>query len=276
MNQFEIVPDKKHRVIDLASEAGIDTSAWRNYRGKNPAANPKYCYEWALVEPDKVVLLNLWYEDIERHDGAWSFQFSPREWGRYPDGRALKPIWIKRADALETAIATAYHNGLPLRVVVCSGQRRQTKALDLNASKISKRVLDPVSWAVTSYDRKNGQCTLVRGSTPDIYVDQFSTQEQSPPERLKGSSYHFSRSSDVRRQVRLRAKGRCEYCSELGFRMENGSIYIETHHIVPLSEDGMDNLGNVVALCPNHHRRAHFASDRLRMREKLLALAASG
>lgn len=56
-----------------------------------------------------------------------------------------------------------------------------------------------------------------------------------------------------------KAKGVCESCeSSLDF---NDSItawpFLEVHHKVPLSDDGLDNEENTVALCPNCHRRAH-------------------
>jgi hypothetical protein len=86
-------PSSRRRVIDLVRDAGIDVSDWANYgNGRKPAAaNPKYCYEWAFVEPGKVVVLNLWYADLRvrvsvfRTFPHWFFksipqQVQPREW----------------------------------------------------------------------------------------------------------------------------------------------------------------------------------------------------
>lgn len=56
--------------------------------------------------------------------------------------------------------------------------------------------------------------------------------------------------------------------------MADGKIYLETHHIVPLSEDGLDTEKNVAALCPNHHREAHHGVIKTEMRKKLLNLIA--
>lgn len=57
--------------------------------------------------------------------------------------------------------------------------------------------------------------------------------------------------------------------------MEYGSIYVETHHIIPLSEDGLDSEGNVVAICPNHHREAHHGQQKADMRQLLIQRVAS-
>jgi excisionase family DNA binding protein len=39
---------------------------------------------------------------------------------------------------------------------------------------------------------------------------------------------------------------------------------IEHHHIVPRAAGGPDAQGNMITLCPTHHRRAHIASSRVR------------
>jgi predicted restriction endonuclease len=72
----------------------------------------------------------------------------------------------------------------------------------------------------------------------------------------------FARNDTVRRMVLIRAGGYCEFCGSEGFRKPDGSIYIESHHIIALAKDGEDRLTNVIGLCPNHHREAHFGECR--------------
>jgi len=57
-----------------------------------------------------------------------------------------------------------------------------------------------------------------------------------------------------------RAKGICEKCNRKApfLRDKDNSPYLEIHHKLPLSEGGEDTLDNVVALCPNCHRQAHY------------------
>src|SRR5690606_4963284 len=95
------------------------------------------------------------------------------------------------------------------------------------------------------------------------------------PERRVVNSEAFIRNPDVRRRVLFRARGKCEWCSNNGFEMENGKVYLETHHVIPLSKGGLDLESNVAALCPNHHREAHFGVISQIMREKLLSLIQS-
>ena len=56
-----IRPRERHRVMDLVAEAGVDVSDWANGKGgaAKATANPRYCYEWAFVEPKKLVVLNI-------------------------------------------------------------------------------------------------------------------------------------------------------------------------------------------------------------------------
>lgn len=51
-------------------------------------------------------------------------------------------------------------------------------------------------------------------------------------------------------------------------------IYLETHHVQPLSEGGTDSEDNVAALCPNDHRKAHYSAEAAEIREHLRATLA--
>ena len=47
------------------------------------------------------------------------------------------------------------------------------------------------------------------------------------------------------------------------FPREDGSPYIEVHHIIPLFENGEDSLPNLSVLCAHHHKMAHFAANHI-------------
>jgi 5-methylcytosine-specific restriction protein A len=66
------------------------------------------------------------------------------------------------------------------------------------------------------------------------------------------------------------ANGRCELCqADAPFEDSMGFPFLEVHHIVPLAEGGTDTPANVVALCPNCHRRCHHGRDRDALGAKL-------
>lgn len=59
--------------------------------------------------------------------------------------------------------------------------------------------------------------------------------------------------------AKKRAKGNCTLCGNPApFADLHGNPYLESHHITWLSEGGKDSLDNVVALCPNCHRKMHI------------------
>lgn len=160
----EIMPKKRERVMDLVSAAGVNVDDWANFKGgpKKAASNPKYCYEWAFVEPQKVVVLNLWYEALDVRDGkivrVLNMRESAQDFGQLP----RKAIWGTRALRMDKAIQEAINCQLPIRVIVCSGSRRGIDQPKTEASKVEKRLLDPAPWTVTLYDWNTGQCTLTR------------------------------------------------------------------------------------------------------------------
>lgn len=72
----------------------------------------------------------------------------------------------------------------------------------------------------------------------------------------------YQRSAAVKLYALTRAAGVCEGCGvSAPFMTAQGRPYLEVHHINKLSDGGPDHPGHVIALCPNCHRRAHYADD---------------
>ncbi len=46
------------------------------------------------------------------------------------------------------------------------------------------------------------------------------------------------------------------------FLRDDGSPYIEVHHIIPLCRNGEDALWNLSVLCAHHHKMAHYADNK--------------
>ncbi len=96
MGQLEdLRPVEKRRVFDLVKEAGLDVSDWANFsRGpKWTAANPKYCYEWAFVEPGRVVILSLWHAQLQERRGTITWSRNLRDWiQRHPGPESAKAV----------------------------------------------------------------------------------------------------------------------------------------------------------------------------------------
>jgi len=53
-------------------------------------------------------------------------------------------------------------------------------------------------------------------------------------------------------------------CKNTFFR-EDGTRYIEVHHIIPLCKGGEEGLWNLSILCAHHHRMAHYSDAKTRI-----------
>jgi hypothetical protein len=264
----DIRPLTRRLVYDLAQEAGFDTSDWlaSSNDSLRPKANPKYCYEWAYEEPGKLIVLNLWHEEMAEEDGRIVQRGNMRsEAGAHREAGGRQQ-WINRALRFDGALQSALRGGLPVRVIVLT--RTAEKADPAKPSRVAFRALDDEPWTITNYDWISGEYELTRGLP---YVDQFDITEAvgSTVERHEFSGSAFARDGAVRDRVLRRARGRCELCGELGFVTFGGRLYLETHHVVPLCEGGADEDWNVVAICAHDHRRAHHAHDREAIRIRL-------
>lgn len=264
-----LAPRHKHRVYDLVRDAGVDVRHWSDYkRSDKPAANPRFCYEWSFVDPGNVIVLCLWHAEMEERGGRICHDVDLRTKEAEARAAGRSPNWLGRARKMRDAIRLAYEQRLPVRVIVLSGDRQDLKDPARQASSVQLRDLDPVPWSVTHFDPKTEASTLTRGAPPVPYVDQFDLVGV-PPVRTVVSGTTFTRDAGVRRRALTRANGECEWCGEPGFVMANGATYLETHHVQPLSEGGLDVEENVVALCPNHHREAHHGERAEELRDAL-------
>lgn len=110
-------------------------------------------------------------------------------------------------------------------------------------------------------------------------VAQSNANANSAPRSHESFQRVYERSSAIAAEARHRARGRCDLCgSKAPFIGKKGEPYLEVHHIKWLSDGGADTLDNVVALCPNCHRKMHNLrnpDDIARLRERVRGYANS-
>jgi hypothetical protein len=102
-------------------------------------------------------------------------------------------------------------------------------------------------------------------------VDAIDDLGADIPKQTVATIIRYDRDPAVRDAVLKRANGRCEYCCKLGFLRADGSHYLESHHIIALAKEGEDRLSNVIALCPEHHREAHFGVRSAELEQEMIA-----
>lgn len=291
-----LTPTKHARIYDLVQQAGIDTSPWKvTKKGeavKEPQTNQAYISNWAFGGNGQPIALCVWHEHLEISDGCIIYKGNLDEFARILErtqhdrfaNRKEKQSAQIRADRawhFGKLVQEAKHNKLPVKLILL---RQKSGSVDGSEDRVTKadfRLLDTADWFV--HERaSNGSFLIVRGIQPSkesaepaqppedtpCYTDQFSIPV--PPEKIDSKGSAYPRSPEVRAKVLARARGTCECCGSTGFKMGNGSIYLETHHVFPLGECGPDIEWNVLAICPNDHRRAHYAEDRDQIRAKMV------
>ena len=289
----QLQPRQRNYVMDLVAAAGIDVSSWATRSDPRrpgpvtrPRANPKYCYEWVFGNAQSGFVLCVWHSSLKIIDlptgPAIGFEENLKRLAadlRTGANDARRPTTdrnrsrdqAKRATRFDEAVREAFRNRQSLRLIINEGERRLDAELGKSRSTVRQRILDDSDWYVHTYE--DGSARVIRGIPPSEevaiaaarasgrFVDQFSSPAPVAVQEVTGLVRNRSRA--VRERVLARAKGACELCGELGFLTAGGAIYLETHHITPLSEGGADCEENVVALCPVDHRRAHHAHDRV-------------
>ena len=274
MDIEELRPTKRFAIMDLVAEVGIDTTLWHeNKIGgtiKTPRANPRYCYNWSFGGYGEPIAVCIWHKGISIDNNEIVSGGNLRKAGDkhrrnsqdvdLPKGaRISAQLKARRAYEFDEQIHEAFLRRAPVRTVI-------TEGID---DQVHYRRLDAVPWYVESYDSA-GKYRVVRGqrqlNETVVFVDQFSSQDTVRRRELSNSA--FERSRVIRAKVLARAGGYCEYCGERGFKTDSGGIYLETHHIIPLSEGGSDREVNVIAICANDHRRAHSGEDHRELRKE--------
>ncbi len=130
-------------------------------------------------------------------------------------------------------------------------------------------------WTLTEHGMKHfasasnrDLAAIPKDGIDDIDQSDFGNDDPEYRKRMAGS---YVRDAKVREKVLKRANGFCEECGQRGFLTKYGQPYLETHHVISLSEQGPDRPHNVIALCANDHRRAHFSENWVELQDRFLA-----
>jgi hypothetical protein len=136
----------------------------------------------------------------------------------------------------------------------------QTATLALKESAFSHIV----ALAGVTIGGSEAEDTLV--NTPSGIRFLESKYLSATPEAKRRMSLRIERGS-VGKQVKKLRQGRCQVCEALGenpiaFIDQNGQPFAEAHHVVPVSQMKAGSLSylNIMVLCPNHHRQAHYGA----------------
>ncbi len=157
----------------------------------------------------------------------------------YPLAR-VPALVAEQATLINSVFYRAHSAALIVRASIHQSFSQQPKLLRMPAMISCRRPHDPPAGS-----RKNNR-SLVAGRGPV-----------------------YRRDPKLREKVLAIANGHCECCGEEGFITASGGRYLETHHVVGVSERGPDATDNIIAVCPTCHRKAHFAADRIEVERRM-------
>lgn len=98
--------------------------------------------------------------------------------------------------------------------------------------------------------------TVLHNKVKGLVSDVNITKQHTTTSRV------YERNPEIAAYAKRRANNNCDLCGKSApFLDKNGHPYLESHHIEWLSKGGNDVIENVVALCPNCHRKMHIVND---------------
>jgi len=127
-------------------------------------------------------------------------------------------------------------------------------------SDITGRHLPNPSFALNSVHENEILISRKIKKLSDEQLQRLTQKEQSRPRKMTTNTSLYIRNPYIIERAKRSAAGRCQDCGQSApfINRLTGEPFLEVHHIVPLSEGGEDSIDNVVALCPNCHRKRHY------------------
>lgn len=96
--------------------------------------------------------------------------------------------------------------------------------------------------------------------SPEKLAEQVANAR--PKKSQKTESVVYYRSPYIKEMVKQIADGKCQMCGkDAPFYDTTSKPYLEEHHVQRLADGGKDSIDNVVAICPNCHRKIHVLND---------------
>ncbi len=101
----------------------------------------------------------------------------------------------------------------------------------------------------------------IAGLSDEKLTEMAGSTSSSPAPKYTATTTLRKRNPYLPEMAKRRANGVCELCGGvLDYKDSGDRPYLEAHHIVPLADDGADELSNMAALCPNCHRKMHVVN----------------
>lgn len=145
---------------------------------------------------------------------------------------------------------------------------KEQKAADYSIKRFDGMIPDDLPkdhWSIVGGDEeelKEKAEQEAKGLSDSELFEKAKQQGSTKPKEKASITSTYTRNTYVAEASKRRANGICQLCGKPApFNDKNGNPYLESHHIIWLSEGGSDTLENTAALCPNCHRKMHIVNN---------------
>ena len=140
--------------------------------------------------------------------------------------------------------------------------------MDYSAKRFDGVIPDDITpdhWSIKGGDEEELEEKAVQeanGLSDSELFEKAKEQGTTKPKEKASVISTYIRNTLIAEASKRRANGKCQLCGNPApFNDKNGKPYLESHHIIWLSEGGPDTLENTAALCPNCHRKMHIVNE---------------
>ncbi|WP_322051856.1 HNH endonuclease signature motif containing protein [Paraburkholderia bannensis] len=263
----DLKPIETQRVRDVAAKVGVVMTSK---------------FDWCFKGDGGPYLVNIWHDNMYEDGDEIFFIDTMSDWAEENIDTAA-PVQLNRAAAVAALIREAYYRKQAIHVAILEGVRKKKGLRE--TSEAHQRELDPVLW-YPHHMNDQRRIVVVRGKPQAADFAPYAEDSDYEMQRRASSiaatvpkkviapttaTAIYDRDSAVVRAAKLRAAdGRCELCGKKGFVTASGAYYLEAHHVIPLNCDGVDDVRNVIAICADDHRQAHYGEERHDLRDIMI------
>lgn len=136
-----------------------------------------------------------------------------------------------------------------------------TGIIEYISRKVKKSIPNPL-YSITEgeYCAFQDKLLVRAKKMTDLELEEKSLKKTRISEKIKVTTIQYVRNPFVSELAKRKANGICQDCKQPApfLNKLTNEPYLECHHIIPLSEGGLDVIENVIALCPNCHKKRHY------------------
>lgn len=102
----------------------------------------------------------------------------------------------------------------------------------------------------------------------DNILEKYSETMSKETSRDQRLVLQIKRNKTISKILKVKYNYKCQICN-IQIRTKVGGYYIESAHIIPLSNDGEDTPDNMIVVCPNHHKMIDYGEfEVIKIKEK--------